>query len=157
MGEAHFPAEQPQAGQEPRISTPDVDSRRAGHSRRSPSQAQGTAVSLIWRVRRRDTIAALRRSRAFRAGPLTVRWIPGDPGTPVQVAFSIPRSVGSAVARNRLRRRLRAAAAEVAPALPGGALLVGVSPAAAQLDWPDLLAALEAAVAATGTDTKASA
>jgi len=44
---------------------------------------------------------------------------------PPRVAFSVPRSVGDAVTRNRVRRRLRVAVREHAPALePGAAYLV---------------------------------
>jgi ribonuclease P protein component len=59
-------------------------------------------------------------------------------GTEPEVGFAVPRSVGTAVTRNRLRRRLRAALAE--SRLPGGAYLVIVQPAAASLDGPALRA-----------------
>jgi ribonuclease P protein component len=42
------------------------------------------------------------------------------------VAYAVPRSVGNAVERNRVRRRLRAAVAgHVAELCPGGAYLLG--------------------------------
>jgi ribonuclease P protein component len=47
------------------------------------------------------------------------------------VAFAVPRAVGGAVDRNRLRRRLRAALHDLEPELvPGGAYLFGAGPAA---------------------------
>lgn len=69
------------------------------------------------------------------------------------LAYAIPRSVGTAVARNRVRRRLRAAALELARAgrFPAGEYLVSAGPAAAQHSYAELrdhLAALAARVTA---------
>lgn len=44
------------------------------------------------------------------------------------IAFAIPRRVGSAVVRNRLRRQLRAILVDMAPGLPTGSLLISVGP-----------------------------
>jgi ribonuclease P protein component len=52
----------------------------------------------------------------------------------------VGRRVGGAVERNRLRRRLRAIAAEVAPQLQPGAYLIGAAPEAAALSYGDLKA-----------------
>jgi ribonuclease P protein component len=49
--------------------------------------------------------------------------------TPPQVAFAVGRAFGSAVVRNRLRRRLRALLAATPP--PPGLYLFGAQPAAA--------------------------
>jgi ribonuclease P protein component len=47
------------------------------------------------------------------------------------VAYAVPRAVGGAVERNRLRRRLRAAVRELeAELVPGGAYLLSAGPAA---------------------------
>jgi ribonuclease P protein component len=74
--------------------------------------------------------------RRVRGGALWCSWIPDDAAIPPRVAYAIGRGVGSAVARNRLRRRLRALAHDRARAgrLRPGWYLVGASPAAAQLD-----------------------
>jgi len=58
--------------------------------------------------------------------------------------------VGGAVVRNRLRRRIRAIMTDLArdpAALPPGAYLVRVDPAAADLDAAELARHLRAAVA----------
>jgi ribonuclease P protein component len=92
-----------------------------------------------WRVRDRASFAALRRAGARRrVGPLTVtRLDPIDGGSPVPaVAYAIGRSVGGAVERNRLRRRLRAAVADVE--LAPGTYLIGAGPAATSLSSQDL-------------------
>jgi ribonuclease P protein component len=83
-----------------------------------------TAVAATWRVRDRATFAALRSGRRGHAGPIRVIWIDGAGGTPPRVAFAVGRRVGSAVARNRVRRQLRAAAAEIAADLAPGAYLI---------------------------------
>ena len=70
------------------------------------------------------------------------------PPTPPCVAFAISRKVGSAVVRNRLRRRLRDELDGLARAqrLPTGAYLVALNPAAAALDGPALRSHLRQAL-----------
>jgi ribonuclease P protein component len=59
------------------------------------------------------------------------------------VAYSVSKRVGSAVVRNRLRRRLRAAVAAHRRQLrPGTAYLFGAGPEAAGASWADLEAAV---------------
>lgn len=61
--------------------------------------------------------------------------------TPPRVAFALGRRVGTAVTRNRIRRRLRAALAELAasePGVPGGLYLVGAGPDAATASFAEL-------------------
>ena len=138
MGETDVPAEQPQARQEPRVPSPDVDARRAGHLEGSSAQGAPPAVGLIWRVRDRATFAALRRGRRVRNGPITISWVDGEPTQPPRVAFAIGRRVGHAIERNRLRRRLRAVVRTLAPNLGPGAYLIGAAPKAAHLPFEEL-------------------
>ncbi|HEX4863165.1 MAG TPA: ribonuclease P protein component [Acidimicrobiales bacterium] len=93
---------------------------------------------MIWRVDRRDTFQALRKGRRRSCGPLTVSWVPGDPAEPPKVAYSVGRRVGSAVARNRVRRRLRVLIRDSADLLVPGAYLVGAGPEAASLEFEAL-------------------
>src|SRR4051794_34634436 len=51
MSEAHVPTQQPEAGQEPRLSPPDVDAGGAGHPEGTAPEGPRSAVGLIWRVR----------------------------------------------------------------------------------------------------------
>jgi ribonuclease P protein component len=60
----------------------------------------------------------------------------GAPRT--RLAFAVTRRVGSAVVRNRLRRRLRAILTGLGPRLPAGAVLVSAGPGAVARD-PDEL------------------
>jgi ribonuclease P protein component len=66
------------------------------------------------------------------------------------VAYAIGRRVGGAVVRNRLRRRLRAIVAELAPELVPGAYLVGAAPEAASLSFGELKAIVSHALKAVG-------
>src|SRR5262245_65939964 len=87
------------------------------------------------RVRSRADFAALRQ-RGVRSRERSVRvtYLPG--AAEVRLAFAIGRPVGSAVVRNRIRRRLRALMTELAP--PDGSYLVAVTPAAATRSFADL-------------------
>ena len=96
-------------------------------------------MARLWRVRDRASFAALRRDGVrCRVGPLTVTRLPVEAGgSPVPaVAFAVGKPVGAAVARNRLRRRLRhlIAAADPAP----GTYLVSAGPTAATLSDQEL-------------------
>ena len=73
-------------------------------------------------------------------------WVAGDPADPPRVGYTIGRRVGPAVVRNQVRRRLRAVMRAAAPAIRPGAYLVGVSPAAARLDYDELKAAVTEAL-----------
>jgi len=69
---------------------------------------------------------------------------PVSDGGEARVAFAVGRRVGPAVVRNRVRRRLRAAARELE--LSAGAYLVAVDPAAVDVDYHDLRQHLAVAV-----------
>jgi len=80
---------------------------------------------LIGRLRRRDDFQALRRDGwTVRRGSLRVVYRPAcGSQAGVRVAFAIGREVGTAVVRNRTRRRLRSVMTELV--LPDGGLPVG--------------------------------
>ena len=79
-------------------------------------------------------------------------FVPATDGPP-RFAYGIGRRVGPAVARNRVRRRLRAAARQLAESPPGlapGAYLVTVSPQIVGATYEELRRGLgEACAAAT--------
>lgn len=120
---------------------------------------------MIWRVRGRSTFDALRQSRRrASAGPLRVSYVdntahqvpPVNPAStartrePVevhpQVAYAITKRVGCAAERNRLRRRLRAAASLAESDLRPGAYLVSAFPEARELGFEELGRALHRAM-----------
>lgn len=91
----------------------------------------------IGRVRGRRAFSALRRSGVrHRSGPVTVTVLRTVDDSCATVAYAVSRSVGGAVDRNRVRRRLRAIVreADLAP----GSYLVSVSPAAATIPFDEL-------------------
>ena len=99
----------------------------------------------VWRVRDRATFVELRRvGRKGRHGPVTVTWVPCP--APSRVAFAVDRRTGNAVARNRVRRQLRAAFRTMVEEVPTGAYLVRPAPAASSLDPATLTKHLRLAI-----------
>ncbi len=85
----------------------------------------------------------------MRGGVVTVTAVLDPTLQPPRVAFALGRRVGSAVVRNRVRRRLRAALAELAcgePGVPGGLYLIGAGPEAASASFGELREGLEMAL-----------
>lgn len=92
---------------------------------------------MISRIRGRDPFVRLQREGTrIRRPALWCTWCPDPTATTTLVAFALPRALGSAVTRNRLRRRLRAILATLE--LPPGLLLLGGSPAATTLTFDQL-------------------
>jgi ribonuclease P protein component len=155
MSEANFPTQQPKEGKAARVPTPDVHPGRPGDLESAPAQGPRPPVRLIWRVDRREIFQALRKGRRRRCGPLTVSWVEGDPAEPPKVAYSVGRRVGSAVVRNRVRRRLRVLIRESADMLAPGAYLVGAGPEAASLGFESLRSHLLQALESLTSQEKA--
>lgn len=109
----------------------------------------------IGRIRTHSTFRALARpdGRAS-SGPLRVAYVgTSDTSGLACVGYAVGRRHGNAVARNRLRRRLRAAVREIATsaALPPGAYLVSARPGAGELGYAALQAAVGAATMGAAT------
>ena len=148
--EAHLPAQQPTPCQEARL--PSSHGQRRGPQRPAQPPAQGpqAPVRLIWRIRDRRTFVDLRRrGRRARHGCVSVTYLPATATTaaePPRIAFAVPRKVGTAVVRNRLRRQVRAhLATDVAAqgTLAPGAYLVALGPGAGDHGRDELLAELD--------------
>lgn len=77
-----------------------------------------------------------------------MRFLAAADGTRPRVAFAIGRRVGTAVLRNRVRRRLRGSLSVLAAdgALPAGAYLISAGPAAAGAPYGQLHAMVSTAV-----------
>ena len=72
--------------------------------------------------RSRDFDAVYRQGRSVSTRSLTLHWFAreDDAEGAARVGLAIPRAVGSAVVRNRLKRQLRAVWAELADEAPSG-------------------------------------
>jgi ribonuclease P protein component len=71
----------------------------------------------LQRLTRRAEFLKVAASRRKSVAPgLILQASPEQAGAPLRVGFTASRKVGNAVARNRARRRLRAAAADILPA-----------------------------------------
>jgi ribonuclease P protein component len=150
MREAHVPAEQPKAQEAPRLPVPHAKPGRSSGAQ-GPTPARPHApVGLIWRVRDRATFAVLARAERHARGPVTIRFVPGEPEAPPRVAYAVG-GVGNAVVRNRLRRRLRAAVARAQAELAaGGAYLVSARREALTMPFDALVEALAGLFRAAG-------
>lgn len=134
--EAHVSAQQAQARQDARLPREDVHPRRSGRAQGTPPEGPPPAGCLIVEPRSTAPLRARRDFEALRdegrrgSAPLCrVTFLADVPGSPRKVAYAIPRRCGTAVVRNRIRRRLRAALFELAGELSAGALLVHPDPA----------------------------
>lgn len=98
---------------------------------------------MIWRIRSRNTFSELRaRGTRVRSGPVRMTFVPVPTRHP-QLAFGLGRRFGTAVERNRARRRLRAAFHQVvagaAQPLALGAYLVSADRSALDTPFPALM------------------
>lgn len=90
-------------------------------------------------------------------GALSVTRIDTIAGDPPRVAYSVGRSVGNAVTRNRVRRRLRAAVRHHGARLsPGSAYLVGATNRAVDATYRDIEDALGVLLERASADAGAS-
>jgi ribonuclease P protein component len=105
------------------------------------------AVKRRHRLRGAGAFDAVRERRAgASSGPLRVQVAPNG-REQARVGFVIPRTVGGAVTRNRVRRRLRALMDARLEANAGLDVVVAASAAAATEPWSSLGGALDACLA----------
>jgi ribonuclease P protein component len=72
--------------------------------------------------RSRDFDAVYRQGRSVSTRYLTLHWFPraDDAGGEARLGLAVPKTVGGSVARNRLKRQLRAAWRELGSRVPPG-------------------------------------
>ncbi len=108
-------------------------------------------LELVRLKRRADFLRVARAGRRFAMPGLVLQVAEGQPGgagngmeTSVGIGFTASKKVGNAVARNRVKRRLRAAVVEVMPthAAPGRDYVLIGRTATLRRPFPDLLADL---------------
>jgi len=97
-------------------------------------------------VRGADYRAVVR--RGVRVGSAnTLSYVAANPSGAVRFGFIVGRTVGGAVVRNTVRRRLKAAAYQLLPEAPRGRdVVVRALPASAQASWSTLLEELTHAI-----------
>jgi ribonuclease P protein component len=113
---------------------------------------------LIGRIRGRDAFGRLvHDGMRIRRSALWCTWCPEPSTTTTSVAFALNRALGTAVTRNRLRRRLRAILSELEHTLPGGLLLIGANPPAIELTFDQLRTELRTLLAKAVSTTRVAA
>lgn len=76
-----------------------------------------------------------------------VRWSAPEPGQPgIAVGYTVARRHGSAVERNRMRRRVRSVVAELGTAWPAGHYLITLEAPVATMAYEELRDHVERAV-----------
>jgi ribonuclease P protein component len=150
MREAHVSAEQPEAQEASRLPDAHAHARWSGGAQ-GPTPARPHApLGLIRRVRDRATFAALAGAQRQAHGPISVRFVAGEVGGLPRVAYGVV-GAPNAVARNRLRRRLRAAVARAEPGLrTGGAYLVSARREALTMPFEELVGTVTSLLAEAG-------
>jgi ribonuclease P protein component len=150
MREAHVSAEQPEAQEAARLPGPHAYPRRSSGAQ-GPTPARPYApLGLIRRVRDRATFAALAGAERHVHGPISVRFVAGEVGVLPEVAYAVS-GARNAVARNRLRRRLRAAVARAEACLrSGGAYLVSARREAMTMPFDELTGTVRALLTEAG-------
>ena len=151
--QAHVPAEQSAPREDAWFPAAHAHPGRPRHPRRPQAQGPRPAECLILpsqsRMRRGAEFALTVRTGTRAGTPRVVGHLLLRPDArhreePARVGFAVSRAVGSAVTRNRVKRRLRALMRGYLQSLPGGSLLVvRANAAAAHASQPDLAADLD--------------
>ncbi len=135
--EAYLSTQQPPPSPQAWVPCAHEHSRRSSGTEVPAGQGPGSSLGLIDRVRERDAFVRLRRDGVrVRTDPLWCSFVLDPDLVHPQVAFAIGRTLGSAVSRNRLRRRLRAVLAN--SDVPPGIYLVGARVPACEQAFPDV-------------------
>ena len=113
--EAHLPAEQPSPRAASRLSPSQRDGRRPQDPRGAPRPRPQEAQRLITLRKRADFLAANAGRRAAAPGFVLLVRNRADGDQAIRVGYTVTKKIGSAVVRNRMKRRLRALAREFLP------------------------------------------
>lgn len=143
--ETHVSTEHQTPIQEAWLPPANVGSSGAERAPKPTSQGTQAPQRVIEPLSRRTDFDQLRRRGVRRtSGPImaTVLMMHCEESAPpvTRLAFALPRSFGSAVQRNRVRRRCRAALQQIdgTTGLPGGSVLIRCHRVALDLSFADL-------------------
>ena len=147
--EAHISTQCSPSRQEARLPCPHEHSSRSRGAQIPPRKGPRAALGLIHRVRTRREFALLSSGRRVRTELLWCTHSPDDVLPSPQLAFAIGRGFGSAVHRNRARRRLRSAilARHASNPLQPGRYLVGITRSTTAQTFPSRYSVIENEVA----------
>ncbi len=143
--------------------SPDAATRGAPNARRGKPGAAGkcavgTGVGKLGVIKKRRDFLALRSAaKAHSPGFLmAARRNPDNAPDEARLGLTVTKKLGGAVSRNRIRRRLRAAAREVFPAFaaPGVDYVLIARPPALRRDYRSLLDDMERALLRLGPALK---
>ena len=155
--ETYLSAEQPPSGEDARVPLPDGDeerSRRSGPPPRAWPQETHRQLRIRGRIAGFPKRVRLLRSQDFRrvydtgvkhACPLFAAFYVRDPeSVGPRIGFTAPRALGKAVARNRIRRRVREAVRQRLDRLnPQWSIVINPRRKALDAPMPDLLREVE--------------
>ena len=99
-----------------------------------------------------DFRAALRRGRRAGTRSAVVHVLRRDAAEPTRFGFIVAKSVGGAVTRNLVRRRLRAVCRDILPSVGDGAdIVIRALPGAEKVDWATLHTEIAEGIDRAGT------
>jgi ribonuclease P protein component len=113
--EAHLPAEQSRPQAPARFPGPHGDGRGPQGTERAPRPRPQEAQRLTNLRKRSDFLAANAGKRAATTGFVLLVRDRNDGDPQKRVGFTVTKKIGSAVVRNRMKRRFRALAREIIP------------------------------------------
>jgi ribonuclease P protein component len=127
--EADLPAQRAPAETQARLSRSNVDPRGTRHPQATPRTGSQAALGLTSATvqrrhrlsRSRDFDAVYRQGRSVSTRFLILYWFPREEdASEPRLGLAVPKSLGSSVARNRVKRRLREAWRELLGDVPAG-------------------------------------
>src|SRR3982750_1688030 len=114
--EAHLPAEQSRPQTASRVPQPHGDRRRPQGAELPPRARSQEAQRLVTIRKRADFVAANGGLRATTTGFVLLVRDRKDADPAMRVGFTVTKKIGGSVVRNRMKRRFREIAREIAPA-----------------------------------------
>jgi ribonuclease P protein component len=150
--EAHVSAQITSAQEDPRVSQPDADSRRAHRTQAAQGERPPPAYRLTAGTLNSEQVKATFREGTRGSGEHAAVVVRPNGLSVRRISVTVGRRFGNAVRRNRLRRRMREAARELEAELPMGIDIVCMPRGGAlRAPFADIVRSLRIALRETGT------